>query len=70
METERRVAELEGFAASVPRVSAHLAALEEYCTAQSEAAVVADEWGRDVDSRVGELEQKVGNRAHPDLGDV
>lgn len=43
----------------MPGAAVRLRALEDYCSAQSEAAVVAAEWNHDISGRVGELEQKV-----------
>ena len=58
-ETERRLAAVEAFTNSVPGPAARLSALEDYCSANSEAAVAAEEWNRGFSNRVGELEEKM-----------
>ncbi|XP_021317789.1 uncharacterized protein LOC110435983 [Sorghum bicolor] len=58
-ETERRLAAVEAFTSSVPGPAARHSALEDYCSANSEAAVAAEEWNRGFSNRVGELEEKM-----------
>lgn len=56
--SDRRFAVLEQTCAGLPAVQSCVAVLEEFCSEQSEQNVVADEWGRSIDRRVGELEQR------------
>jgi hypothetical protein len=58
-EAEQRLAALVAFSNSVPGVASRLTALEDYCSANSEAAVAAEEWNRGITNRIGELEQKM-----------
>jgi len=52
-EANRRLAALESLSSSVPGAAIRLTALEDYCVANSEAAVAAEEWNRGISNRVG-----------------
>lgn len=56
--TTARVSALEQSSTAVASTPACVSALEAFCSAQSEAMAVANDWGRSMDLRVGELEQR------------
>jgi len=55
-EADRRFIRLERSCAAIPMLEAHVASLDTFCSAQSEQNAVANDWGRAVERRVGELE--------------
>ena len=58
MEADRRLLTLERSCADLPLLPPRVAAMERFCSDQTEQNVVADDWGRTMERHVGELEQR------------